>query len=76
MSDVLEFCLHSELGYSYLFQIGFSLQRGNESRGEDENRIAQVLVAKFDHFKEVLTMVWNKETTQKPAEDTVSSIRG
>ena len=71
-----EFCLHSDRGYSYLFELGLSLQRGDESSNEVESCITQVLVAKFNHFKEVLTMVWNEETAQKPAEVTVSSISG
>jgi hypothetical protein len=41
-----------------------------------EVRIAQNLVTEFGHFKEVLTMVWNEETIQKPPEDTVRDIRG
>jgi hypothetical protein len=41
-----------------------------------EVRIAQNLVTEFGHFKEVLTMVWNEETIQKPPEDTVMDIRG
>jgi uncharacterized protein YegL/GTP-binding protein EngB required for normal cell division len=77
VSDVLEACLLSDWGYSYLFELGLSLQRGDDENGnEDENRVAQLLVAEFTHFKEVLTMVWNEETIQKPVEDTIYGIVG
>ena len=76
MSDVLESCLDMEWGYGYLFEIGLSLQKGDESCSDDENRIAQMLITEFSHFKEVQTMVWNEETSQKPAEDVVAGING
>lgn len=76
MSDVLESCLDMEWGYGYLFEIGLSLQKGDESCSDDENRIAQMLITEFSHFKEVQTMVWNEETSQKPAEEVVAGING
>ncbi len=76
MSDVLESCLNSEWGYGFVFDLGLSLQKGEDTNNEDEVRIAQHLVTEFSHFKEVLTMVWNEETITKPAEDTVEAIRG
>jgi energy-coupling factor transporter ATP-binding protein EcfA2 len=76
MSDVLESCLDTEWGYGYLFEIGLSLQKGDDSCTDDENRVAQMLITEFSHFKEVQTMVWNEETTQKPAEDVVAGIKG
>jgi hypothetical protein len=76
MSDVLETCLDSNVGFEFVFELGRSLQKGGEVEDEDEIRIAQNLVIEFGHFKEVLTMVWNEETIQKPPEDTVRDIRG
>ena len=76
MSDVLETCLNSDWGYGFVFDLGLSLQKGEDTNDDDEVHIAQNLVTEFGHFKEVLTMVWNEETTQKPPEDTVSGIRG
>eukprot|EP00957_Ditylum_brightwellii_P194138 14784464-Ditylum_brightwellii.AAC.1 len=76
MCDVLESCLVHDWGYSFLFEFGLCLQRGDESESEIDSQVAQLIVAEFSHFKEVLTMVWNEETSQKPAEDTVHSIRG
>lgn len=76
MYGVLESCLKSDWGYSYLFEFGLTLHRGDELMGEDENRIAQTLLSEFPHFKEVMTMVWNEETAQKPVEDTVNDIAG
>ena len=55
MSNVLESCLSSTWGYGFLFEFGLSLQRGDDSSSEDENRIAQMLVSEFSHFKEVMT---------------------
>ena len=76
MANVLESCLDSDWGYSYIFEFGLTLQRGDESRTDEANRVAQMLLSEFDHFKEVMTMVWNQETSQKPVEDTVNNIRG
>ena len=76
MSCVLEKCLDSDWGYSYLFELGLSLQKGDESSSDSENQIAQMIVSEFSHFKEVLTMVWNEEVSQKPAEDVVMHITG
>jgi hypothetical protein len=76
MSDVLESCLDSNGGFEFVFELGRSLQKGEETDDEDEIRIAQNLVTEFGHFKEVLTMVWNEETIQKPAEFTVKDIQG
>ncbi len=75
MCDVLEGCLQHDWGYSYLFEFGLSLQRGDNHGNEDDNNIAQRLVAEFPHFKEVMIMVWNEETSQKPAEDTINRIK-
>eukprot|EP00957_Ditylum_brightwellii_P029969 2268751-Ditylum_brightwellii.AAC.1 len=76
MCGVLESCLSCEWGYSFLFEFGLGLQRGDENSSEVDNQVAQLIVAEFSHFKEVLTMVWNEETSQKPADDTVRSIKG
>jgi energy-coupling factor transporter ATP-binding protein EcfA2 len=76
MSDVLESCLSSDWGYAFLFELGLSLQKGDDASSEEEVRVAQTLVTEFKHFKEVLTMIWNEETIQKPPEDTVKDIRG
>ena len=76
MSDVLESCLNSGWGYGYLFELGLSLQKGDDASSEDERRVAQMIVTEFSHFKEVLVMVWNEEVSQKPAEDLVNLIRG
>eukprot|EP00980_Cylindrotheca_fusiformis_P018989 scaffold6361_cov124-Cylindrotheca_fusiformis.AAC.2 len=75
MSGVLESCLDSDWGYCYLFELGLSLQKGDEG-SEEENRIAQLVLSEFSHFKEVMTMVWNEETIQKPVEDTIADIHG
>ncbi len=74
MSSVLEVCLQYDWGYSFLFEFGLGLQRGDENGNEEDNNVAQILVAEFSHFKEVMTMVWNEETSQKPAEDTIHGI--
>ena len=76
MDGVLESCLDSDWGYSYLFDLGLSFHRGDESANEDENRIAQTLLSEFSQFKEVMTMVWNEETLTKPVKDTVRDIVG
>ncbi|KAL7555469.1 hypothetical protein ACA910_006131 [Epithemia clementina (nom. ined.)] len=76
MCSVLECCLNADWGHGFLFELGLSLQRGDENADDEENRICQVIVAEFSHFKEVQTMVWNEETCQKPADDTVHDIRG
>eukprot|EP00977_Amphora_coffeiformis_P020937 scaffold8649_cov185-Amphora_coffeaeformis.AAC.8 len=76
MGEVLNACLGEPWGSSYLFEFGLSLQRSDENCTEEENLIAQVIISEFSHFKEVITMVWNEETSQKPAEDTVRDIRG
>ncbi len=73
---VLETCLDSGWGYAYLFELGLSLQKGDNASSEDESRVAQMIVTEFSHFKEVLVMVWNQEVSQKPAEDVVKHIKG
>ncbi|KAL3941493.1 MAG: hypothetical protein SGBAC_004162 [Bacillariaceae sp.] len=75
ISSVLQSCLDEAWGYSYLFEIGLSLQKGGDDDA-DESRIGQLLLSEFSHFKEVMTMVWNEETTQIPVEVTVQAIRG
>ena len=72
MSDILESCLSSKGGCSFVFELGLSLHQDDE----DEARIAQNLLTEFWHFKEVLTMVWNEETIQKLPEETIGGIRG
>ena len=52
------------------------MQKGDGSGSDDENRIAQMIVSEFSHFQEVLTLVWNEEVSQKPAEDVVQHIHG
>ena len=77
MSGVLENCLNSPWGYAYLFELGLALQKGDdESTDDSENRVAQMIVNEFSHFKEVLVMVWNEEVVQKPADEVVKNIRG
>ncbi|KAL7561429.1 hypothetical protein ACA910_009286 [Epithemia clementina (nom. ined.)] len=76
MSSVLESCLDTDWGHSFLFELGLSLQRGDENAGPEEHRICQMIVGEFSHFNEVQTMVWNEETCQKPADDTVHDICG
>ena len=76
MCSVLEACLRFDWGYSFLFDFGLGLQRGDKSDSDADSHVAQTLVGEFSHFKEVMTMVWNEETSQKPAEDTVRGIKG
>jgi len=76
MSNILDSCLENSWGHSFLFEFGLSMQKGDDSTDDDEKRIAQMTVAEFDHFKEVLTMCWNQETSQKPVEDVVKDITG
>ena len=76
MSKILDSCLDKSWGHSFLFEFGLSLQKGDDSTDDEEKRIAQMTVAEFDHFKEVLTMCWNQETSQKPVEDVVTGITG
>ena len=76
MSNILDSCLDKSWGHSFLFEFGLSMQKGDDSTNDDEKRIAQMTVAEFDHFKEVLTMCWNQETSQKPVEDVVMDITG
>ncbi len=76
MSNILDSCLDKSWGHSFLFEFGLSMQKGDDSTDDDEKRIAQMTVAEFDHFKEVLTMCWNQETSQKPVEDVVMDITG
>ncbi|CAJ1966717.1 unnamed protein product [Cylindrotheca closterium] len=75
ISLMLESSLKEDWGHSYLFELGLSLQKGDDD-DEDDGRIGQLLLSEFSQFKEVMTMVWNEETTQKPVEDTVQDIRG
>lgn len=76
MSCVLESCLNTSWGYGYLFELGLSLQKGDDASTDDENRVAQMIVNEFSHFKEVLVMVWNEEVLQKPADEVVMHIKG
>lgn len=76
MCNVLEACLDLPGGYGFLFEFGLSLRKNDDNGNEKDNNIAQMLLAEFSQFKEVLTMVWNEETSQKPAEDTVNGILG
>lgn len=76
MCDVLEACLGHDWGYSYLFDFGLALRKSDDDTSEEESLVAQIILSEFSHFKEVLTMVWNEETSQKPVEVTVEDIRG
>ena len=75
MSTSLESCLQYGWGPSFLFELGLSLQRGDQDASDDENRICHMNLGEFSHFREVITMVWNEETCQKPCEDTVRQIQ-
>lgn len=73
MAEVLECCMCNGWGFSYVFELGLGLHRGND----DDDATAQVahfILEEFSHFKEVRTMAWNTETTQKPVEDSVKRI--
>jgi hypothetical protein len=76
MSCVLESCLSTSWGYGYLFELGLALQKGDDASTDEENRVAQMIVNEFSHFKEVLVMVWNEEVLQKPADEVVMHIKG
>lgn len=76
MCNVLEACLNFDGGYSFLFEFALSLRKSDDSDTEEDIHVAQVLLSEFNQFKEVMTMVWNEETSQKPAEDTVKGIHG
>ena len=76
MSCVLESCLNTSWGYWYLFELGLALQKGDDASTDEENRVAQMIVNEFSHFKEVLVMVWNEEVLQKPADEVVMHIKG
>mmetsp|Transcript_10353 Transcript_10353/g.23038 ORF Transcript_10353/g.23038 Transcript_10353/m.23038 type:complete len:1945 (+) Transcript_10353:264-6098(+) len=76
MNEVLEECLCHEWGHEYLFKFGQGLQRADSDSSEEENLVSQMVLSEFKHFQEVLTMVWNEETAQKPVEDSVNAIRG
>lgn len=41
----------------------------------DDDRIGKTIVAEFSHFKDVTTMVWNEEATQKNIEAVVQEAR-
>jgi hypothetical protein len=45
------------LGLHLSFQLGLSLQEGDESTADDKNRVGQVIVAGFSRFTEALMMV-------------------
>ena len=51
MCNVLESCLGSDWGYSFLFEFGLSLQRGDENGNEDDNRIVQIMITNFFPFQ-------------------------
>lgn len=78
MSSVLESCLSSECGFSFVFELGLALQKGDELASNEENRVGQLLLTEFSHFKEVQRMVWNDETNEckRPVEETLREIRG
>ena len=58
--------------FCYLFKLGMLLSQGKigelDSSGNvaaEDDRIGKTIVAEFKHFKDVTTMVWNEEVTQK-----------
>lgn len=58
--------------YCYLFKLGMLLGQGKvgelDSSGKvvaEDDRIGKTIVAEFKHFKDVTTMVWNEEVTQR-----------
>ena len=58
--------------FCYLFKLGMLLSQGKigelDSAGKvaaEDDRIGKTIVAEFKHFKDVTTMVWNEEVTQK-----------
>ena len=71
MSSVLEPGLDSAWGYSFLFELGLSLQRGNHSSDVNENRTAQIIVSEFSHFKEVSCIRKNNDLENGPCGHTI-----
>eukprot|EP00854_Cymbomonas_tetramitiformis_P004389 gene4389-5398_t len=72
LTSVLDACQAQHWGFKYIFQLGMVLERGNvgekDAQGEvvsKDQRIGQVIVSFFKHFKDVVTMSWNEEVTQK-----------
>jgi hypothetical protein len=58
--------------YCYLFKLGMLLGQGKvgetDSSGKvvaEDDRVGKTIVAEFKHFKDVTTMVWNEEVTQR-----------
>lgn len=74
MSEVLESCLSHEWGYGYLFEFGNSLQRETDGVTSEEKRVAHIILNEFSSFKDVVTMIWNEEVSQKPAEVTIPAM--
>jgi len=73
MSSLLQWCLDKHWGYGYIHRLGLSLRDCDDP---DENRVGQLLLSEFIHFKELNSFVWAEETIRKPIQVTMRDIRG
>ena len=73
INKLLDGCLEEEWGFSFLFQVGIKLRKLDNSNNEDA-RIGQVIVSEFNQFKDVLTVAWNEQVMQKPADQVLDGF--
>eukprot|EP00854_Cymbomonas_tetramitiformis_P000670 gene670-1123_t len=82
LENVLDACQALPWGFHYLFQLGMGLERGifgardpsGEAVSSEDQRIGHVLVNTFRHFKDVVTLQWNEEVTQKSVDATLAEV--
>jgi len=84
ISHVLNHCQEQDWGFAYLFKLGMVLEQGEVGAKDDkgnvmpaDQRVAKVIVAHFRHFQDVVTFVWNEQTsaTQKDIGSVLQELR-
>jgi hypothetical protein len=62
-------------GVSFIFKLGLLLEKGELSGNDDDKRIGRVIVGSFPHFKDVRTVVFNREVITADVRDSVSKTK-
>ncbi|CAE8585703.1 unnamed protein product [Polarella glacialis] len=82
VNNMLEMCQEQAWGPTFLFKLGMILEQGKYGTlvdgkvTEEDERIGKVIVNEFRQFKDVLTVLWNQQTsaTQKDVSSTLKEV--
>lgn len=77
VQNILDQLTEAPSGTTLVFKLGMILEQGKVGAGEEDERLGKVIVNRFNHFKDVVTVVWNQQTavTQMHISDRASQVQ-